>query len=146
MAMVMLLAAAGMVTQGCVLESKEIIDVYDVVFGIPVNASFVLNRMTFPMEYCIPDSRISFNAVFSQPIVDLTKLVVIAAIVAAGGGEVDRFTFPLNLKNGAYRNAFDVPAFCIQPGQTVVWRVKPNATVPPGLSLRTRLFLRANET
>jgi hypothetical protein len=145
-AMVFLVVAAGMVAQGCILESKEIIDVYDLVFGVPDNTSFVLNRMTFPMQYCIPDSRITLNAEFGDPIADLTKLVVIAVILAAGGAEVDRFTFPLKLRNGAYKNTFAVPAFCIEAGQTVVWRVRPNATIPPGQNLRTRLFLRANAT
>jgi len=144
-AMVLLVVAAGMVTQGCILESKEVIDVYDVVFGIPAGGSLAVNRMTFPIQYCIPDSRIFLSAAFGDPIADLTRLAVIAIILAAGGTEVDRFTFLLPLRSdGSFRGAFDVPAFCIEPGETVVWRVRPNATIPINQSLRTRLFVRAN--
>jgi hypothetical protein len=145
-AMVLLVVAAGMVTQGCILESKEVIDVYDLAFGIPAGGSLAVNRMTFPIQYCIPESQLILSAAFGDPIANLTRLAVIAIILASGGTEVDRFTFLLPLRSdGSFRKRFDVPAFCIEPGQTVVWRIRPNAAIPFGQRLITRLFVGAND-
>jgi hypothetical protein len=76
------------VLQGCLVEYKEVIDVYDAVFGIAAGAEERVFSYRFDGEgsYCFPPSLLLFEGRIRQRLPDPSSLQVIVRHFGESGG------------------------------------------------------------
>ena len=74
------LALVALLAQGCILEKKTIIDVYEAIIGVPQGTTALISRMDFGTTYCIQPGTVIID-VKLKPNTTASSLLITAAVV-----------------------------------------------------------------
>ena len=135
----------ALVLQGCIVEYKEVIDIYPFASGLPAGQTRQLLDITWRGEsYCFQDdTRFSFEAKFGQPFPEGAFLLLFAHLLTDGGAreQVLRHRAAIGPTGRVRERISDFPAFCLGTGDRLRVSMKVSHDIEPNRSLWSRAII-----
>jgi hypothetical protein len=144
---VVLAVVGALLSQGCILEKKTIVDVYKFVTPVDPSERQLINVMSFGSSYCIQPGDLNFSAKLSPVDPLMTALLVQAVLVTVATGTiVDTWDFSLPRKGATFKGKFPLSSgFCVADGQQLEWYVTPfGAAIGINTKVTTKFTYRAD--
>jgi hypothetical protein len=136
------LALVALLAQGCILEKKSIIDVYEAIIGVPQGTTALISRMDFGMQYCIQPGTVIID-VKLKPNTTASSLLITAAVVPLIGSNTV-FSFDLQPTGKKYKGDESIGSLCLNPGDRIEWRVTPiGGDIPDFAEMKSKLKYKA---
>ncbi len=131
--------------QGCLVEYKEVIDVYPAISGLQAGETLKLFDWIYRGEsFCFqPDTRFAFEGRLGQRFPEGAFLLIIAHLLADGGARelVLRHRAPIR-KNGTIpERIVNFPAFCMGDGDRLQVSARSSHNIDPNVSLWSRAIV-----
>lgn len=141
------LLAAALLLQGCLLERKEIFDVYRAVFGISEGVEQDVFSWTYlgPGQYCVPMSRVGVNGMLTQSSPLPSQILFTGRYLNEQGGVIASWTYPLSVnEQGAIKGQSTFPSTCFSTGQAYRVSLTPvSGSIEENAEIRSNFFIRA---
>jgi hypothetical protein len=125
--------------QGCIVEYKEVIDIYPFASGLLADRTHQLFDITWRGEsYCFPeDTRFSFEARFGQPFPEGAFMLLFLHLLTDGGAreQVLRHRAAIGPTGRVRERISDFPAICLFAGDRLRASIRVSEDIEPNRSL-----------